>query len=543
MRDIDDIAAQLKRLQDEGVPVIWRPLHEAEGGWFWWGAKDGASCQKLWNYMYDRLTNYHKLNNLIWVWNSYGGEKKGNWYPGNKTVDIIGWDYENCDNLKSWELYKNTFANNGKLFCLAEQGTHPNPSDFAAKPWLYFLTWAYMIKDNNTPDWTYKVYNDPQTITLSDLPWPWVKDVTANAGADQTIVTTNASASVSLDGSASTSLNSTIVLYEWKRDGVTIANGARARVKLMQGKNNIMLVVTDQLNGRDSTSISVWVKQPNLALNKPNAALTTEPDLGHDLQYINDGNSNTRWSSQYADPQWVSIDLQDDYRISSVILLWEAASAQDYRLEFSMDNKAWTPIVTMTAQKNGPRNDTLNTKNAVARYIRMYGTARNTKYGYSLFEIEAYGQKANASQSIALQKGWNLISTNVWPTDSSIATLFNGLDVQEIKDMNSFWRKGQGDEFNSLKTITAGEGYLVNMNAVGTLIIQGVTLSHPLNAKKETGWQLIGCPYQSVTPFSQDFDATNCSAIKNFEGFWMPDETNNSIQYLESGKGYFVRGK
>lgn len=153
------------------------------------------------------------------------------------------------------------------------------------------------------------------------------------------------------------------------------------------------------------------------------------------------------------------------------------------------------------------------------------------------------GKAICSKQQITLSKGWNLISTNVRPTDSTIATLFKGLDVLEIKDMNTYWRKGQGDEFNSLKTITAGEGYLVNMNAVGTLIIQGVTLSHPLNAKKETGWQLIGCPYQSATPFSQDFDATNCSAIKNFEGFWMPDKTNNSIQYLESGKGYFVRRK
>lgn len=77
-RDIDAIAAQLKRLQDAHVPVLWRPLHEAEGRWFWWGAQGPDSAKQLYRIMYDRLTHYHHLNNLIWVWNSESPE----WYPG-----------------------------------------------------------------------------------------------------------------------------------------------------------------------------------------------------------------------------------------------------------------------------------------------------------------------------------------------------------------------------------------------------------------------------------------------------------------------------
>ncbi|MGE5496764.1 MAG: glycosyl hydrolase, partial [Syntrophothermus sp.] len=70
IRDIDLVAAAMKKMQDAGVPILWRPLHEAEGAWFWWGMSGGTACKKLWRLMYDRYTNYHKLNNLIWVWNS-----------------------------------------------------------------------------------------------------------------------------------------------------------------------------------------------------------------------------------------------------------------------------------------------------------------------------------------------------------------------------------------------------------------------------------------------------------------------------------------
>jgi mannan endo-1,4-beta-mannosidase len=88
VRDIDAIAAQLKRLEVAGVPVLFRPLHEAEGGWFWWGAQGPEPAKKLWDLVYDRLTEYHALNNLIWVWNSI----EEAWYPGDETVDILSVD-------------------------------------------------------------------------------------------------------------------------------------------------------------------------------------------------------------------------------------------------------------------------------------------------------------------------------------------------------------------------------------------------------------------------------------------------------------------
>lgn len=146
-----------------------------------------------------------------------------------------------------------------------------------------------------------------------------------------------------------------------------------------------------------------------------------------------------------------------------------------------------------------------------------------------------------STQTIALQKGWNLVSINVIPVDSSIASLFSGLDVEIIKDVNSFWRNGQADDLNSLKKITIGAGYLVKMNSPGTLSPIGKPYSGQLANPTTASWQLIGCPYQTARPFSILFNATNCTAIKSFDGFWIPNNSSNSIEYMEPGKAYFIK--
>jgi hypothetical protein len=149
------------------------------------------------------------------------------------------------------------------------------------------------------------------------------------------------------------------------------------------------------------------------------------------------------------------------------------------------------------------------------------------------------------SQNIELEQGWNLISVNVHVADSTISSLFAGLDVLEIKDMNSFWRTGQAGALNSLQTITTGKGYLVKMNAAGILVISGTQCRGVLQYAP-TGWQLIGYPCAGESsfapiPFSNYFNATNAEIIKNFDGFWQPSGTTNSVHNFEPGKGYFLK--
>lgn len=143
VRDIDAIAAQLKRLQDENVPVLWRPLHEASGGWFWWGAHGPEPCIKLWRYMYHRLTEVHKLDHLIWVWN---GQHK-DWYPGDEYVDIIGEDIYAPQHDYSSQLGRfqqaASYTETPKLIALSENGVLPSLDQMQqdGAMWLWQCTW------------------------------------------------------------------------------------------------------------------------------------------------------------------------------------------------------------------------------------------------------------------------------------------------------------------------------------------------------------------------------------------------------------------
>jgi mannan endo-1,4-beta-mannosidase len=88
LRDMDAIAVQLRKFSSNNIPVLWRPLHESEGGWFWWGAKGPEPFKQLWRLLYQRLTQHHGLHHLIWVLTS----ENASWYPGDDVVDIIGVD-------------------------------------------------------------------------------------------------------------------------------------------------------------------------------------------------------------------------------------------------------------------------------------------------------------------------------------------------------------------------------------------------------------------------------------------------------------------
>ena len=168
IRDIDDIAIQLKRFQDAGVPVLFRPLHEAGGGWFWWGAKGPEACKQLYNIMYERMTTYHQLHNLIWVWST----PETAWYPGNDKVDIIGYDSYpgayNYGNQKYWfdVLYKLTGGK--KLIAMTENGPIPDPDNCLQQdaPWLYFMSWSSQVTSQNSEEHVKKVYSNPNVLTV-----------------------------------------------------------------------------------------------------------------------------------------------------------------------------------------------------------------------------------------------------------------------------------------------------------------------------------------------------------------------------------------
>ena len=101
-----------------------------------------------------------------------------------------------------------------------------------------------------------------------------------------------------------------------------------------------------------------------------------------------DGNTGTRWSSAFSDPQWVRVDLGATHSVSRVVLNWEAAFGRSYQIQTSPDGNTWTTIFSTTTGDGGIDDLTVS---GSGRYVRMNGTARSTVYGYSLWEFQVYG--------------------------------------------------------------------------------------------------------------------------------------------------------
>ena len=179
-RDIKAIAEQLLRLQEAGVPVLWRPLHESSGGWFWWGAKGAEPFKQLWIYLYNELTYTYGCNNLIWIWNA----RYTDWYPGDAYVDVIGEDVyadPHDYNAQSSLFYEvMTVPETPKLLALTEVGVVPDIDQIVATNarWLWFNTWGgdYVYKkakyseQYTEAELIRKVYDSEYVITLDELP-------------------------------------------------------------------------------------------------------------------------------------------------------------------------------------------------------------------------------------------------------------------------------------------------------------------------------------------------------------------------------------
>jgi mannan endo-1,4-beta-mannosidase len=168
--DIDSIASQLKHLQNENIPVLWRPLHEAGGQWFWWGAKTAKDCLALYDILYNRLTNHHQLNNLIWVWST----PEEDWYPGNDKVDIIGFDSYPGEYVYGSQkavfnkLY--SMVEGRKMIAMTENGPIPDIDKCIEEDamWLYFSAWADLVAQQNTNEHIRKVYAHKKVITIEN---------------------------------------------------------------------------------------------------------------------------------------------------------------------------------------------------------------------------------------------------------------------------------------------------------------------------------------------------------------------------------------
>lgn len=179
VEDIDAIAVYLKQFKDANIPILWRPLHEAAGGWFWWGAKGAQPCKDLWILMYERMVNHHKLNNLIWVWTSDTNTDALDWYPGHSYVDIVGADIYagyNAHGSQSikFEKLKELFDGR-KILTLSECGSVPDPQNMSegGDMWSWFMPWNgdfTRSEDHNGSTWWNTFFSYDYVITRDKMP-------------------------------------------------------------------------------------------------------------------------------------------------------------------------------------------------------------------------------------------------------------------------------------------------------------------------------------------------------------------------------------
>lgn len=172
LRQMDQAAAALAKLQKAKVPVLWRPFHEFDGQWFWWGKGGADAFIRLWRLMYERYTRKWQLHNLIWVL-GYCGEFHEGWYPGDEYVDIVGSDtYKEGIQEDMYRVLERRFGDR-MLICYHENGPMPDPQGLIDQkvPWSWFMTWHTIhIRNQNSKEFLRHVYTHDYVITLDKLP-------------------------------------------------------------------------------------------------------------------------------------------------------------------------------------------------------------------------------------------------------------------------------------------------------------------------------------------------------------------------------------
>lgn len=177
-KQVDKVASYLKQLQDAKVPVLWRPYHEMNGVWFWWGDKKGKDGYiKLYKMLFDRYVNYHKLNNLIWVWNANAPRDipkdeafaYKDFYPGPEYVDVLATDVYNFD-YEQKDYQELLDLANGKLIALGEVGELPKAEILEVQPkWAWFMIWANWLETHNKPERVKEIYGHPSVLTRDEV--------------------------------------------------------------------------------------------------------------------------------------------------------------------------------------------------------------------------------------------------------------------------------------------------------------------------------------------------------------------------------------
>lgn len=344
MREMAAAADILEKLQEAGIVVLWRPLHEIDGGWFWWtDLSRPENTAELWRMMFRYFTEERKLNNLIWVYSAGVGDLKKKpvefrqrFYPGPEYVDISGIDLYGVNPVEDEEPYWTFFramaeVSPGKMLALGECDEIPNPEKLAAGRtplWLYAMPWWGTPSARRPVEHATRFMRHPLVVTLDELP--------AFAGEDTPPVVGILSPSddgsawypegqVIVEGYAVDRRGKVVQLEFWADDKqVDVLTDPPANFRwewrnAPPGCYDLRAVAVDDAGQKmKSNRIHLAVGVVDVARGRP-----VQVSGGENPEAITDGNYYTSWRApREAEEAWVWIDLGSVYRVDQINLIW-----------------------------------------------------------------------------------------------------------------------------------------------------------------------------------------------------------------------------
>jgi hypothetical protein len=445
MADLRRTADCLAVLAEDRVPVLWRPLHEIDGGWFWWTDKERPeNTAALWRLMFNYFVRERKLHNLIWVYSAAHVETgiardtpydekmayRRRFYPGDDFVDLSGIDiYVGLRNFQTngqrWAFDAVSDVTPGKSISLTECGAIPNP-DLVWKdglPWLYFLAW-YGVDDPNPAPWMRVTFRHEHMLTLEEM--PALRD--GNVGPNVRIDTPESGSCirrgpVRLEGVAGDRDGDSLSVaihrlggtwgnwFDRSEADVRDVLGAATFLGMAElpedgrwsftwkgppaGCHDLIAVATDERGATGVSNVArIVTGHADLARGKPVQASSGKGRAGAAV----DGDLFTTWNAARKEPQWLRVDLGAVQTVAGVGVVWWRAFPAAYRIDLSPDGEKWERVCHAEALRNwDAARRIVFFEPRRARYVRLTAEKRAVNWGgFSLFELLVFGPPGHA---------------------------------------------------------------------------------------------------------------------------------------------------
>ncbi|MBN1420067.1 MAG: discoidin domain-containing protein [Planctomycetes bacterium] len=442
MDDLAKTADYLEELAKARVPVLWRPLHEIDGGWFWWTDKERPeNTASLWRLIFDTYVKERGLHNLIWVYSAGlhpGGLKRGadpgaeiafrkRFYPGDRYVDIAGIDiYPNS--YYGWgRLEEDTYPRAfdlmakvapGKILALCESAGIPSPDLLEEKgpPWLYALPW--FVGGQNPVPWIRATFRHERILTLDEIPALPAANIAPDvriAGPEDGACIAGSTVAFEIDARDRNGNLGGVELFSlpgpwknWSLRGEKDTQEALAKAKRIgeakaAGGGRFTFVWEGAPAGlrdvaavaRDADGAKAMSNVVRLAVGLENLARGSEVRASSDpegaAQTI-DGDLFTTWSGAKEGPQWLALDLGSPRRVGAVVASWWKAYAKAYRVQVSADGTDWKEAGRIEGKRiwHGDA-DVIRFAPVEARHVRILATERGADWGgYALQELAVF---------------------------------------------------------------------------------------------------------------------------------------------------------